>query len=284
MVRIGKMCGALALALLVAAATSARAAESFTFRYAPPPDTRWILVLDHSQLLELAGRARQSSEIESRTRFAVTPDEDGYRVTSKPLSVRMTRDGRTVEDPVLQALRDVVTVHRLDSAGRLVAVEGYEGLAERLRARFPEQVTQALAGALDEQALAAQERAEWEGRIGGLLGRTVSLGEVLRGKTRLRVAGREISCDVETRITERVACGASQCLRVKSVYRDQAPEQLLAGGLRVSGETERLIDPDTMLIYAESMARITETQVEQPDQGAVRAVMTERRTYRYEYE
>ena len=278
------MRGALALALLLAAATPARAAESFTFRYAPPPDTRWILVLDHRQLLELAGVVRQSSEIESRTRFAVTSAEDGYRVTSEPVSVRMTRDGRTVEDPVLQALRDVVTVHRLDAAGRLVAVEGYEGLAERLRARFPEQVTQALAGALDAKLLAAQERMEWEGRIGDLLGRTVTLGEVLHGKTRLQAAGREIACDVETRVAELVACGASQCLRVKTVYHDQAPEQLLPGEPRVSGETERLIDPDTMLIYAESMSRTTETQVELADQGPVRAVMTERRTYRYEYE
>ena len=270
------------LAALVSSGTALAAEESLTFRYAPPTDTRYTLVLKSTTTRELDGIGRQTSEFQSRTAVTIARSGDGYAITAQPVSVRVKRDGRDVEDPVLAALQDVVTVHRLDATGRLLDVEGYDDLAEQLRARLPAEVVDALAPAVDRERLVAEEKAEWQGRVGAFLGRTVQIGEVLKGTSRVAVAGAILECDVETRVAGRVPCGDGSCVRLSSAYREAGvPGDDSA--LRIHGGSEWVVDPETMLIFSESASRTTETDVDLPGRGRVHAVTVEQREYRYEY-
>jgi hypothetical protein len=275
--------GLVAVALLAPLAGSAE--EAVTFRYAPPADTGYELVVRQTRTVEFEGVGRQKSRIDSRSAVTIARVAGGYTVTTRSLDVRMQRDGRQVNDPVLAALQDVATVLRVASDGRLLSVEGYDGLEARLRARFPAEVVDQLAPALSPEALVAQERSEWQGRFGALLGRTVEPGEVLRGETTVQVAGQPLLCDVETRIIQRVACGERRCVRLASVYQDRASAG--AGdadpATSVRGESERVLDPETMLIFQESMSRTSRVLLELPGQGPVRATTEERREYLYEY-
>ncbi len=278
----------LALAVAGLAGPAAADDDAVTFRFAPPEGTHYVLDLKTTTIKELAGVGRQSSEMESRTDFTIGRTEAGYDVTARPLSVKLTRDGRVVSDPVLDALQEVVTVLRLDPSGQLLSVEGYDGLLDQLGDRFPQAVIEALTPALNSDALVSQEKAEWEGRIGAFLGRTVAIGEVLHGTTTVPVSGgRELECKVETRIAGRVPCGEASCVRIASAYRDSTPDSEDAeetDPVKVVGASERLIDPATMLIFSESLERTTEASREVHGLGRVQATTVERREYRYDYQ
>ena len=264
-------------ALLFAAAASAE--EPITFRYAPPPDTRFVEVVHTTTTTELVGTARQQSEMVTRTAIDIARMDQGFRITNRPVSAEMFRDGRAVSDPILTALLDVVVVYRVSDEGKLLAIEGFEGLEEKLGSTLP-------AGTLKPESIMASGTAEWNGRIGNLAGRTVSLGEVLVGKSVLPLPkGEKLEYEVHTEIARREPCGQNSCVVVATRYQNELEE----GGEKkteasMRGKGERVLDPGTMLIYREVVERTLEATGEIPGRGKVTTRSIERREYSYEYD
>ena len=265
-------------------------AERVSFRFAPPDGTDCTQTLSVTRTKVFAGLGRQSDRWESVTRLVFERSGDGYTVTATPLSLEMSRDGQSVQDPVRDLLQDIVIRYRIGSDGRIRSVEGFEGLREKIQAAFPPELAVTLAPLLSEEALVARERAEWDARIGDFAGREFALGESFESELPFTLPnGESLVQTTRTSVPGLEPCAAGSCARVSVRYDSDAAG--LAGeaagapgaGSRVSGTATRLVDPATLLIQSETGSQTIEMTVEVPGQGPVPATLTEERSYRFEY-
>jgi hypothetical protein len=265
-----------ALALTLLLAGTASAGDSITFRYAPPPGTRYVEVVHTTTTTELIGVAEQSSEMTTRTAIDIARVDGVYHITNRPISAEMKRDGQPVTDPVLKALLDVVIVYRISAEGRMLAIEGFEGLEDKLGKTLPE-------GTFDPERIMASGTAEWNGRVGNLAGRTVSIGDVLVGNSTLPLPnGQKMEYKLHTEIARLEPCGEKSCVVIATHYQNTEAEGDV-GGASILGEGERLLDPNTMLVYRETIQRTLEATGNVPGRGEVTTRSIERREYSYEY-
>lgn len=266
--------------LLFLLAAPLAAAEPATFRFAPADGTSYVLEAAIRQTRSLAGLGSQSSVTVSRTQITVARSATGFRLTSKPLSVKVVRDGQEVDDPLMGVLQEARLVYVVDADGKLVAVEGFAPVVERLNGRLSEEEARAMAPVLNEQALVARERVEWEGRYGDFIGKSFAEKDVWKGSAPLTLPdGKRAEYRLETSFGAPRACGEKSCVEVRTAY----DENVELGGLRVSGAIRRVIEPDTMQIHSEHASHKLEWMTQVPGRDEpVRAEVSEEREYRYQ--
>lgn len=239
---------ALALLVLLLPLRAAWPAETVTFRFSPPDGISYVETVVLTRTLE-AGAAPSRTDLQkgqARVRYDKTAD--GWTVTGTPISMSMETDGKSIQSPILEALKGVVAVYRLDPQGNLLSVQGYEGLAETVSKGLAPEEAQALAKAFDQESILAREKVEWSSRIGDFTGKTFEIGSSWTTEAPLALpSGGEVQLRTHTTL-ERATCGDGDCVRLQFRYESDAP--------KVSGTGERVIDPSTMLIHSEVIERI----------------------------
>ncbi len=296
-------------ALLWIASTSAAVADrhrAITFTFAPTDGAQFNRVVAITRERHVPGEPVRVDESELMAEIRIAATDDGWAIHSRPTSMVSRRDGEPVKNPVLELVSSIPVTIRLDQAGRLQAVEGYDTFVDNLAARVSPEVMEALLPVLDTDALRRREAADWNSRIGDFVGISVNIGDRFRAEVPFVLPdGEEIRYDIITEISGVEPCGIGECLRIRQVFDsaagDWAPRtgEMLEDlgipgsdggedasadvGARISGQVSRLIDPLTMLVHGETASRRMDLPVPDPDGGQVMTSTRETRVFHYQY-
>lgn len=289
----------LALASPVAAAAE-EAADTFTFRFAPPDGQRVLVAARLSRERLVDGQLQATDVSESTTDGVFRKTGDGYEFTTRLEQATLTRNGQPTSDPVTPQLVGLDVVYRIGADGSLQGIRGFDRLEQMVLKAVPRQMAAALAPVVSEAAMVAREQAEWNGRYYDFADGEFAVGDVIDVKAPFQLPnGQAIDYVIRTRIRGYVGCPAGRCVKVEQFYESdtQALAQMVTGmvqavagdeapsvgHVRVTGSLVRVIDPPTMRIYSERLQRTLHLPLEIPGRGIVPSMLREQRDYGYTY-
>lgn len=270
--------------------------EKVTFTFAPPAGMHYVQTVDTRRELATPDGKQQADRSESKAKVSIQKTTRGFVVTTVPISMTMSRDGKSIQDPSLEILDDTVVKLFLSPQGKPIRVEGYEDVARRVREAYPPEIATAVGRLLTPQTLAARARAEWEGRISDFVGRTVTIGEPWDSAATFTFPnGQRLEYFMRTTVSGRVPCPSKSCVEVRFRY-DSDPKALRELSARVpdgadgggeevraklaslTGAGIRVVDPTTMTVYSERIGRTMKLRMETKE-GALPVVTREEQRY-----
>ncbi len=208
---------------------------------------------------------------------------------------------------MLAMLSEVVVTYELDRQGKILSIKGYDTLIEKMKATLPPAAVQSLSSVLSEEALVNKEKAEWDGRISSFVGQKARIGDAWTSTDQYPMpTGGAIQFYSATKLAGQARADGMDCVRIQFSYNtdENALKQFVgklgkdigqmttsksaafkpgAGAASIVGSGERVIDPATMLIYAETLTRTIKMPMEVPGQGKVPATLVEKKQYHFDY-
>lgn len=299
----------IALVLFLSAFGATANAEQFQFN--PPDGTTYVISVRTTRNTTAGSLGKRTEDRETSERVRVTRTADGFSLASSGMHATLNRDGEKVESPILKMMTGITVTTDVDSRGQVRSIRGFDQFISRLRSALPPGTLETLSPAITEEAMVNRETAEWNGRIASFVGREVKIGDVWTSKDRFDLpTGGAVHFLTTTRIVGREQVEGRDCVRIKFSYTGSGPgvavkmtskaagkagakkaraaksakSQPSAALASIAGGGDRVIDPTTMLIYAESLTRTMKFQVTAPGRGKVPATMVEKKQYRYRFE
>ncbi len=297
-----------AIVLLVCFGVStAKELGTIKFSFSPGENISFIQKLTTLNEKDMGDKGRQLDESVSTTKITITKTKSGWDVLAEPQSISMKRNGEEVNNPIVSLLSSAVITYKLDSDGKIIDIDGYEPFIEGISKQVPPEVFKQLAPVLNVEAMKAKEIAEWNGRIGDYVGAEFQIGDTLVAETPFQIPnGPTITYSIQTSIAACVPCGEKKCVLIEQHYDSQAdnlakkvgdvvsnvsealaPEtkkpNFGSSSATIKGDVERVIDPETMLIYEEKVSRTITMEMDVPGVGHVPVKTTETRKYEFEY-
>lgn len=281
--------------------------EIVKFSFSPGKQIDFIQKLTATKEKDMGKLGKQIDESVSTTKISITQTKLGWDVLAQPISMSMYRNGKEINNPLASLLSSAIITYKLDAAGSIKDVEGYEIFIEQISKTISPVVFKQLAPVLSIESLKAKDIAEYNGRIGDYLGAEVKIGDSFITSTPFQLPnGSEITYNVKTNISAIEPCGTTNCVRINQVYNSKADNIAKISGdvlnniskavapemgqsnskqntAAISGTVSRLIDPATMLIHEEKTTRIIEIEINIPNTGLVPVQMTEKREYVFEF-
>ncbi len=251
--------------LLFAGTVALAGAAVVTIKFNPPDGTTYTETFKLTRTLE---RGVQRKVLEGQTvtnrKFAKTAD--GFSMVATRVSSQISEDGTIVSEK--DSLAGVSVTYDFDPAGKLKIVRGFDTVLPKIQASLPKEQ----ADKVTEKLLQEQAMAEWNGRYGQFDGFSALLGEPRvdvepfpspRGKA-LPVYG-------VRRVTSKPNVHGHACVLIRMDYGTDAQALAKLTGLPadkilaakppadadldtaskvvVTGYTEAVVDPETMLLY-----------------------------------
>ncbi len=286
------------------------AEDSVTFTYNPPDGLTYEVKLEAVQKKEAqaSGQSRTlTEEMKLRKTVNIKKSDAGWSEFHDVSDLTLFRNGRKVANPLINATLRRSLEYRIDQEGKITDVVGFEGVLNELRDQIPEQVLSKIARAVSAERLKAKEMTEWNGRFGGLAGKTVEIGSEETKISPFQLpTGDTVEFETVTRFMGWEKCGEKNCFRIEQEYSgdlEAAAESIMekahkmTEGLRegsgqdepeeveamIEGKTEILLDPATLLPYQEVQNRFIRMVANIPGQGIVPVEQTARKTLKYTY-
>jgi hypothetical protein len=284
-------------AVVVTVIAPSTLAQAIEFRFAPDEG-----VEEHrikvSRVTQLEGEDDQVDELEKVVRVERRKTAGGVTLTERLVSAQASHDGESTDNPILAALREVDIVKEVSEGGAIRNVRGYERVLEVIEAKFPEEVAAELSAAIDADAMADQEKSEWEATVGRFAGRQAQIGDIWNSSETFSLDGQGDGSVLATiRFARFVPCGGRHCVQldmtfgsggeaagreVSNVFEDSAHSkgqwvgQTGSAVTSVSGKGERVVDPSTMDLVSEKIERTIRIEVDVPGEGKLPMVIRER--------
>lgn len=250
-----------AAALLLAVAPFA-AAQEITFRFAPPVGKTFVQKLETT--------ATDVTNGKKNTRFDSTETALTYEKRDGGYLLHGRVRGASVE-----AMRGIEITYAMAASGQVSEIGGLDRVVEATLQNVDPSLREQYAAIVTEDALVNREAAEWGARIGTYVGKTVTIGDSWAERTPFPIpGGGELSFYVVTTFQAFDVCPAGECVRISFTSSTDAAKlgevvkKVLKGddvemsGFVIEGSGERLIDPKTMTIYAETMERTIEVRAD----------------------
>jgi hypothetical protein len=197
--------------------------------------------------------------------------------------------------------------YEVDRSGKVRSIRGLDELMNELSAAtVAESTDNSFVNVMSDDDVVAGETADWNSRIGSLVGRKFNTGAVWTTTDRLDLPyGRKLTYYTTTRVVGREKRNGHDCVRIRFVSssnpRAAAGKATKAGargsrrrpaptggapaaGVSISESGERVVDPVTMLVYAESSTRTVKLKIDALGEENVPTTVIEKREYRYRYE
>ena len=240
---------------------------------------------------------------ETKSRETVTKTGDGFAIKSKFLYSTISRDGQPIANPISAAMEGLEVTFSVGPDGQLREIKGFSGIIDAVKAKFPGPVAQMMIPLFNEDSLVQRERAEWQGRYGGFVGKSAEIGDVWRGQDDYTLpTGGTAKFYSATTFDSLVDCGGKKCVLVKFAYNSSSEDLAkligevagglaqaagadsgvvqLTSGVEITGSGERIVDPSTMLIHSEKIKRTIKLEMDISGQGPQPATMHEIREYK----
>jgi len=295
-----------------AALHNAHAAEpptTFTFHFAPPDGTsvsqEYRLVRERS----IGEQTPQRDEAVAKSSGVFRKEGGLYLYSTKTDANVLRRNGQPINDPVSALLANTTITYVISPDGEAQEIQGFADVETAARKSLPPAIAASLTPVLSEASLVTREKAEWNSRYSDFANGTFSIGDIIDVKVPYQLPnGTAIEYVIRTSFPRWEACPAGSCVRIEMIYESDAaalqslvkdvvanvssaagvalPKQSFQPVLssRITGSASRLIDPKTMLIYAEQVSRTISMPVDIPGQGRVPTIQREERTYKYTYQ
>jgi hypothetical protein len=253
---------------------------SVTFTFAP--ETKTSIETATIERVKQVGERRASERMVTRYEVRMEKVAGGYRRTTRPISFEFHRDGRKQENLLLATLARTPLTYLIDQRGQVTSISGYSDIADRLRAVLPAAQYNMVQSMANPTNLEQRDRAEWNGRIGDLVGLTCKIGESFSGESEMPLQeGPPLKFFTGWKCEKMVKCGGRWCVELRLIYTPD-PDALKAFGdsmfgripsspsatpvadASLSGEGTRVIDPKTLEAYSETVKRIIKFRVTNP--------------------
>ena len=185
----------LSLAFLLTAPLLALQAQSVDLQYAPE-DGAMFDVVETSTRVTTVGGADPVTDVRqrmSRVTVAavavpdpdtvtttpgltvdVVPDSTAYSNQVTIASQSLTRDDNVIVSPVHAALGGLELTYHLDAKGKLLQIEGYEGLGAAMAAKLPDKLASTLVKLVNSNTLLQQDTASYQEVYGPFTGGSVT--------------------------------------------------------------------------------------------------------------
>lgn len=280
-------------------------AQEINFKFGPPDQIKFTQILKTTKFSQMGDLEKRTDISTLKAEITIKKIESGYEVYSVPVSFDMTRNGEPVKDPITNLISNVEITTRLDSLGHMVEVQGFDKLMENLMSMIPPEQQEMISGMINEEILVNKEIVEWEARIGEFIGLSVEIGDFLEVSDEMQLPnGASLPFTSKTKFAGLGECGDTKCVRIEFAYDSDASRLIdfvenslkdFAGKLEtemddfdsnessISGWGERLIDPETMLIYSETSDRVLNMTMDIPNMGKVQNITKENREYTFQY-
>ncbi len=250
---------------------------SVTFTFAPPAPLTYTEQTTSVRIMVAGGPEPIEETGVSKVKMTITKADGGYRVVAEPVSFELTRAGKPVKDPVMEAVQSVTVTYRLGSDGSLKTIEGLGSALPAAMKKAPKELQNTLSALFNEKTLIEREKGQWNSRLGDFLGRVghknsvwISLGMfpmpngtqasyyiVALFMGMVKQDGRDL-VKLKLMFTEdasRIPTLVNDTVRDVVPDLPKPPVIQTVKGFSITGSGERLIDPSTMLIYAEKSSR-----------------------------
>lgn len=253
----------------------ARVPDKVTFRFAPPPGTRFSITTARTKTTtNTAGVTVSKGTIRTVERVTVDASSEGYQWRTAP--IEPSRDPRDGQPSKIDQLVATFSLNlSIDRMGKILTIEGYDDVQAKAKAILSPAEFVAAGPSLTPEALRQARIAEWNGRIGDLAGQTIMLNDPMAGQSDV------VASSINLRIYSVFVAGPwapcifGSCIEVTQTYdsdlqaladkagfsknnwqeapgREKAPH---AGAERMHGISRRTLDPATMLPVAETTMR-----------------------------
>lgn len=153
-----------------------------TFAFAPPLDQAFDVESVRKKRKVFGGVARGEEIVRTVSKVIVTRDGEGFRWKETPVSFSAHGERSSRVDELVAG--SPISL-RLDAAGTLVSVEGYDDISARAPALLSPDDRKMVASTLDPAMLRRTREQEWRGRVGDLLGRRAELGKSIATESEL---------------------------------------------------------------------------------------------------
>lgn len=292
----------LATAITLLAGSTLARSEPIQFAFNPPDGAVFEQTSTRTRTLETPTGPRTDVS-ETKSRETVSKTKDGFAIKSQFIHSTISRNGQPIANPISAAMEGLEITATVGKDGQLRDIKGFSGIIDAVKAKFPGPVAQMMIPLFNEDSLVQRERAEWEGRYGGFVGKTVEIGDVWVGEDDYPLpTGGAAKFYSATTFDSVVDCGGKKCVRIKFNY-DSSPEDLaklvgevvegltqaagadsssvqLKPGIDISGSGERIVDPSTMIIQSERIERIINLEMDIGGQGPQPTTIREIREYK----
>lgn len=262
-----RLAPAITLLLAVAPIT---AAQEITFHFAPPVGKTFVQKIETTITNVDDGKPTTTSET-AESALTYEKRDGGYLLRGKTSGIEIT--------------------YAMDANAQVSEIHGLDRMLEMTLKKVDPSMRAQYAAVVNEEALINREEAEWDGRVGYFVGKTVKIGDQWAERTPFPVpGGGELSFYIVTTFKSLDDCPAGKCVRITFTSSTDArklgdvvkkvlkSEDFTYDGFTVEGSGERLIDPNTMTIYAETMSRTIEVAL-----GDVKSTRNEVRKYTFKY-
>lgn len=291
-----------AAAAILGASLGLAQPAAIKFEFNPPDGAVYEQISTRTRTLELPSGPRTDVS-ETKSRETVAKTGDGFAIKSKFVYSTISRDGQPIANPISAAMEGLEVTFSISPDGQLREIKGFSGIIDAVKAKFPGPVAQMMIPLFNEDSLVQRERAEWEGRIGGFVGKSAGIGDVWMGEDEYPLpTGGKAKFYSATTFDSFVDCGGKKCVLVKFAY-DSSSEDLaklvgkvagdlaksagadpgvatLTSGVRITGAGQRIVDPSTMIVHSERIERTIKLEMDIGGQGPQPATVHETREYK----
>lgn len=303
----------LAACICIVSATAIAAPKvQYKFQFNPPSGTTYTTTCISTKVIDNGISEKRVDVSTTKEQITITKTDDGYSVGCRALSVEKTRNGKKVppdQDLAMQALTQVTLTFRLDANGKLTAIDGIEEL---------NQVFDTMLDGLDKASSGKQEglnksikkglvdsiTAEWNNRIVGFVGETTESGDMWASMEKVVTPFGDINVIMKTYFGNPVVLNKHDCVKLGFAYTadkksigefisnimelvakpaekgSQTPKVI---GATLTGKGHRIVDPSTMLIYAEEVHRTVRMRLSIPGRDDVVTTYNESKVYSFDY-
>lgn len=289
-------------AVVWAAALTPAWAQPIQFQFNPPGGAVFEQTSTRTRTLETPSGPRTDVS-ETKSRETVSKTADGFAIKSKFIHSTISRNGQPIANPISAAMEGLEVTFTVGKDGQLREIKGFSGIIDAVKAKFPGPVAQMMIPLFNEDSLIQRERAEWDGRYGGFVGKSAEIGDVWVGEDEYPLpTGGTAKFYSATTFDSLVECGGRECVLIKFHY-DSSSEDLaklvgevanglaqaagaasgvvqLTSAIDITGSGRRVVDPSTMIIQSERIERTIKLEMDIAGQGPQPATMHEIREYK----
>lgn len=191
------------------------------FRFHMPDGCVFRETVDLSRYSSLVGGVttgprRLAYHLHLRLEYRVRKTRDGYVITSRPLSVKSTQNGKA--EPIYAAMSSASLTYRLDKDGKLLNLAVDPGFGDQLRSavaktgriHYSPEMERSL-----RQSVIQQGTETWNRRVTWLIGRRARTGETWRNSENVRLFSVEgVEMQVLSQVVGNEVWHGRPCVRI----------------------------------------------------------------------
>jgi hypothetical protein len=297
--------GCFIIIILAAVVTEPVFGKTIKFRFNPPDSISYTQKLVTTQVQKVGQDFTQTSETESTATITILKTFEGYILRTIVESMKMSRNGKELANPLSSLMRNLVISYHLDSNGKVVRISGIDEFVEIFKQSIPPQAAQSLAGVINKEALEAKAMAEWEGQGRKYIGQTVEIGDIIIDTSEYTLPGGEtITYYNSTKFSKIVKCRDDDCVVIDFSYNTNAdallkttedlaakisqftedpPASIKFSESEITGSGQIILNPATMLVESDTTERIFKMIMSTPGQEDTPMILHEKQVYTFEY-